>query len=83
MKFSAIVIPCFAAALSLASGTTDAQQLYNNWNTDACGLTDHASFRLSAPTHLTAIELWYRWGSQEAEVGYQLSHMAYRSRPAS
>ena len=63
-----------AASLVLASGTASAQQIYNNWNTAACGLTDRAGFRLHEPTRLTAIELWYHWGRDESEVGYSLFH---------
>jgi hypothetical protein len=65
---------CLATALTLVSGTASAQEIYNNWNTDACGFTDHAGFKLQGPTRLTSIELWYHWGRNESEVDYALFH---------
>jgi hypothetical protein len=74
MKIGAYIAICLAVGLSLVCGTATAQQIYDNWNTDACGFTDRAGFIVQGPTRLTAIELWYRWGHNESEVGYQLFH---------
>jgi hypothetical protein len=74
MKIRSYVVFCLAAGLSLVSGTAIAQQISDNWNTDACGFTGHAGFKLRQPTRLTSIELWYHWGSRESEVDYTLFH---------
>ncbi|MFI4949028.1 MAG: hypothetical protein ACHQC9_09530 [Alphaproteobacteria bacterium] len=74
MKVKSCMALCLAVGLSLVTSAAGAQQIYNNWNTDACGFTDHASFILQVPTRLTSIELWYRWGSNESDVDYELFH---------
>ena len=60
-----------AASLFVAAPAA-AQQIYDNWNTSACGFTDVAGFDLSEPTRLTSVELWYHWRPNESEVGYVL-----------
>ena len=72
MKSGSYAAIALAVGLSLGCGTASAQQIYNNWNTEACGFTDRAGFRLREPTRLTAIELWYRWGPRESEVGFEV-----------
>ena len=71
MKYRSFV---FAGILACAAVGTNAnaQQFYDNWNTDACGFTDRAGFDLHHHMRLTAIELWYRWGHHESEVRYEL-----------
>ena len=53
--------------------SSSAQQFVNNWNTDACGLTDSATINVSQPVHLNRLELWYQWQSNESSVGYVVS----------
>ncbi len=65
MKICSYVVFCLAASLSLISGTAIAQQISDNWNTEACSFTDHAGFELQERTRLTSIELWYHWGRRE------------------
>jgi len=72
MRIGSTFAFCLAAGLALAAGPASAQQFYNNWNTAACGFTDHARFRLHEPTRLTSIELWYHWGPRESEVRYEI-----------
>jgi hypothetical protein len=74
MKYVPFVICYAVACASLIPNVARAQQIYENWNTAACGLTDRAAFGLSGPTQLTAIELWYHWGPNESEVGFALFH---------
>ena len=74
MKIRSYVVFCLAVSLSLVSGTAIAQQISDNWNTEACSFTDHAGFELQERTRLTSIELWYHWGRRESEVGYALFH---------
>ena len=74
MKIGSYVTSILATAAVLTSSSASAQQIYNNWNTAACGFTDHARFRLHEPTRLTSIELWYHWGRNESEVSYTLYH---------
>jgi hypothetical protein len=73
MKRPLVAAFAFAASFAFASGAAWGYgDLYNNWNTDGCDFTDHAGFMLRGPTRLTAIELWYRWGRHESEVGYEI-----------
>lgn len=74
MRIGFYVALGLSAAVILPGGAASAQQIYNNWNTAACGLTDHARFRLHEPTRLTSIELWYHWGRHEDQVAYTLLH---------
>jgi hypothetical protein len=48
--------------------------LRNNWNTDACGLTDTAVMHLEWPTHVHHVELWYNWLGDQRHVPYKLFH---------
>lgn len=59
--------------LCLPVASASAQQFVNNWNTDACGLTDSATINVSQPVHLSRLELWYNWQSNESSVGYIVS----------
>lgn len=74
MKTQVLATVCLAAGLTLVSSAVVGQQIYNNWNTDACGYTDRAGVDLGGPTRLNSVELWYRWGRHESEVGYALFH---------
>jgi hypothetical protein len=49
-----------------------AQQLLDNWNTDACGFTDVVAFSLDRTTYIQRIDIWYRWGANEASVRYSI-----------
>ena len=40
MKIRSYVVFCLAVSLSLVSGTAIAQQISDNWNTEACSFTD-------------------------------------------
>ena len=48
-------------------------QLFDNWNTGGCGLTDTASLDLRARTHVTRVTLWYNWRAGENAVRYTVS----------
>jgi hypothetical protein len=61
------------ALLCGASAPGAAQQLLDNWNTAACGVTDVASFTLDIPINLQRIDLWYRWSSKETSAPYSVS----------
>jgi hypothetical protein len=65
---------CLVAGLAILPTSVKSQQIFDNWNTDACGFTDTASFALSEPIHLRAIELWYHWRPNEGAVGFELLH---------
>jgi hypothetical protein len=65
----------FAGSLILASSLqAQADQIYENWNTLACGFTSKAGFPLSEPMRLTSVELWYHWEPSESAVPYALFH---------
>ncbi len=74
MKIGSCAAYCLAAGLVVGCVPASAQQFYNNWNTAACGFTDHAGFKLHERTRLTSIELWYHWGPRESEAEYKLFH---------
>lgn len=50
-----------------------AQQLYNNWNTEACNVTDIAGFDVPRPTLVRRIDIWFRWHANETRIGYSVS----------
>ena len=43
-----------------------------NWNGDACQLTNKARFRVTAPTQLTDLDLWYNWRQGETAPAFML-----------
>ena len=62
-----IALLCVTALPALA------QQLYDNWNPAACGVTDVATLTIGRPARLQRIDIWYRWGLNETTVGYTAS----------
>ena len=38
-----------------------------------CGVTDTATLDLDRPTHLTRVDIWFRWQSDESSVGYTVT----------
>ena len=58
---------CVAAVPALA------QQLYNNWNTAACGVTDVATLTIQRPVRIERIDIWYRWRPNETTARYTAS----------
>ena len=44
----------------------------DNWNGEACQLTDKARFRVTAPTRLTDLDLWYNWRRGETAPAFML-----------
>jgi hypothetical protein len=71
MKYRLLMFVSVLACAALGTNA-NAQQFYNNWNTDACGFTDRAGLKLREPTRLTAVELWFHWGRDQSEVRYEL-----------
>lgn len=49
------------------------QQLYNNWNTATCNVTDVAGFNVPGPTLVQRIDIWFRWRANETTIGYTVS----------
>ena len=45
----------------------------DNWNGDACQLTDRARFKVTAPTRLTDLDLWYNWRAGETAPAFMLT----------
>ena len=50
-----------------------AQELFNNWNTGTCNVTDVASFTVERPLRVQRIDIWFRWRANETIVGYSAS----------
>ncbi len=65
-----------AIVVSLAISVPGMAQikLFDNFNTDACGFTDSATFNLQAPAHLSQIQVWYKWRGRESTVHYSILH---------
>src|SRR5665213_1170785 len=51
---------------------TEAKELFNNWNTAACGFTDSAALDVDRPIHLDSIEIWFNWRQGETQVAYSV-----------
>ncbi|MGA2186712.1 MAG: hypothetical protein ABSH47_27175 [Bryobacteraceae bacterium] len=68
-KLEAMIAFLATSAVASAQG-----KLFDNWNTDACGYTDSASFSLRTPAHLNQIQVWYHWRARESSVSYTLFH---------
>jgi len=50
-----------------------AQQLYDNWNSGACGVTDVATLTIERPVRLQRIDIWYHWRPDETTAHYTTS----------
>ena len=48
-----------------------AQQAFSNWNSDACGMTDVATFMLDRPVQVVRIDIWFNWRAGERSVSYK------------
>lgn len=50
-----------------------AQQLFDNWNSGACGVTDVAMLTIERPVRLQRIDIWYHWRPDETTAHYTTS----------
>jgi hypothetical protein len=69
-------VKCAMISIVLAAvGATSALavQLFDNWNTGACALTDTATLSFPTPVRLDRFEVWYSWRANEASVAYTVS----------
>jgi hypothetical protein len=48
-----------------------AQQAFNNWNSDACGYTDLATFTLDRAIRVQRIDIWFNWRAGESSIRYK------------
>lgn len=64
------------SAVFVAIGATSvaAQQIFDNWNTATCDVTDTATLSLSTPARLDRLDIWYKWGPNETSVAYTVSN---------
>jgi hypothetical protein len=69
-KWLAIGAMCLCGAPASAL----AQQVFDNWNTAACDVTDVATLSVDRPTRLQRVDIWYHWASNEAVTRYSVSH---------
>ena len=53
---------------------TKGNQVFSNWNHNACGLTDRAVFALPRSTRINMLNVWYSWRRGETQVKYKLIH---------
>src|SRR6185503_18923073 len=58
------------ALMCTAAAPASAEQLFDNWNTGACGFTDIASFTIDRSFRVQRIDVWYRWRRNETAVRY-------------
>jgi hypothetical protein len=68
------VLAVILASVAIPATVTAQEKLFDNWNTDACGYTDRATFELQAPVHLHHIDVWYHWRGREDSVPYTIWH---------
>jgi hypothetical protein len=68
------MLAAIVASLATSATGTAQNKLFDNWNTDACGYTDSATFNLQTPAHLDQIEVWYQWRARESSVPYTIWH---------
>lgn len=68
------VLAVFVASLATSAAGTAQDKLFENWNTDACGYIESATFELHTPAHLDQIQVWYHWRGRESSVPYTLWH---------
>ena len=57
-------------ATSVVGRTQD--KLFDNFNTNACGFTDNATFTLRTSAHVNQIQVWYNWQNRESSVRYSI-----------
>ena len=60
------------ASLATSVAGTAQMKLFDNFNTNACGYTDSATFTLQASAHIGKIQVWYHWRSHESSVRYTI-----------
>ena len=73
-SFLAILICSFVCTV-LTTQTAMGRMVFDNWNTDACDMTDTAVFTLDRPIRADRIEVWYRWHNHEGSIRYSLLSM--------
>ena len=68
------ILAVIVASLATSATVMAQDKLFDNWNTDACGYTDSATFNLQTPARLDHIEVWYHWRGRESSVPYKIWH---------
>ena len=64
---------CFTVLATLIGAATvpaNAQQLFDNWNTAACGFTDTATLTVNRHIQVQRLDIWFRWGRNESAMRY-------------
>jgi len=67
------ILICSLASTVLTAQIALGRMVFDNWNTDACDMTDTAVFTLDRPIRADRIEVWYRWHTHEGSIRYSLS----------
>lgn len=65
---------CLCAAMFATVAPAAAQVISQNWNGEACSLTDVATLALDRATNVRRIDLWFNWRGGETAVHYSVSH---------
>ncbi|MGD1037878.1 MAG: hypothetical protein ABR878_11920 [Roseiarcus sp.] len=77
LRASVVLATIGVAGAAIAWAQTAAAQgdvvLTNNWNKDACAVTDTAVLELANPATVSRIDLWFHWNADESSVGYSMS----------
>lgn len=47
-------------------------KIFDNFDQQACGLTDTSTFNLKGTTRIDKIDLWYRWPTGERQVSFSI-----------
>jgi len=66
-------IALLAALLCGAMASASAQQVFDNWNSAACGTTDVATLTVERPIRLQRVDIWYHWRPNETTAHFTAS----------
>jgi len=69
----AIATPAAIAQPHSGDRWSSSREVFSNFNTSACEMTDTAGFMLDRSIHADRIEVWYKWRTREMSVAYTLS----------
>jgi hypothetical protein len=73
LVWTAVTVPTVLAQPDSGDRRYSSREVFNNWNTSACEMTDTAGFMLDRSVRADRIEVWYRWRAREVSVAYMLS----------
>ena len=73
MRYARWSFAILTALMCTAGVPASAQPLFDNWNTQACNVTEYTGFVVPRPTLVRRIDIWFRWNANETSVGYAVA----------